>query len=598
GRNALRERWERQMVALGAPPVGGSDPEPERFLRQFIPQIEGLLGWWEGRWRSFEADLVTEGLRWAELRELVPPIQDRYGDLLRLAELLTELLPTVLAAEEDRRTLVALRRSFHQWEEACGGGGGLAAQLRTAIAERETVAYAEAHGRLLALYTLQQEMALRAALLGRLEPVAPALAAAIRLRTEPHGADRPMGDPVAAWRWRILDDELDRRGLQSLVTLQERIAMLTTQLQAATAELVERRAWAAQARRTSLEQRLALQGWKQTMRKIGKGTGKRVPALQAEARAKMRLCQSAVPVWIMPLARVAESFDPEQNRFDVVIIDEASQADLLALTALYMGEQLVIVGDDEQVSPEAVGQTALGAAALIQEHLKGIPNAQNYDALFSVYDLAKSAFEGVSLREHFRSVEPIIQFSNQLSYGGKIKPLRDASGVARRPHTVAIKVEGQSVGKVNETEAQMVASLLLAACAEPAYAEATFGVISLVGGEQAERIGQILQREMTPQEFFRRRILCGTAAQLQGDERDVVFLSLVHGPGATGPLRLLSEGKERSTQKRFNVAASRARDQLWVVHSVNPETDLKPGDLRRRLIVHAANPALPEREGG
>ncbi|HLO04219.1 MAG TPA: AAA domain-containing protein, partial [Symbiobacteriaceae bacterium] len=47
GRNALRERWERQMVALGAPPVGGSDPEPERFLRQFIPQIEGLLGWWE-----------------------------------------------------------------------------------------------------------------------------------------------------------------------------------------------------------------------------------------------------------------------------------------------------------------------------------------------------------------------------------------------------------------------------------------------------------------------------------------------------------------------------------------------------------------------
>ncbi|HLO02840.1 MAG TPA: DUF559 domain-containing protein, partial [Symbiobacteriaceae bacterium] len=47
-----------------------------------------------------------------------------------------------------------------------------------------------------------------------------------------------------------------------------------------------------------------------------------------------------------------------------------------------------------------------------------------------------------------------------------------------------------------------------------------------------------------------------------------------------------------------NVAASRARDQLWVVHSVNPETDLKPGDLRRRLIVHAANPALPEREGG
>lgn len=597
GRTALRERWERQMVALGAP-APGSDPEPERFLRQFIPQIEGLLGWWEGRWQPFEAELVAEGIRWDELRELVPPIQDRYGDLQRLAELLTDHLPSVLAAEEDRRTLVALRRSFHQWEEACSGTSALSNALRTAITERETVTYGEAHARLLALYGLQQEIALRTDLLARLDPVAPALTSAIRLRQGAHGADRPPGEPEAAWRWRILDDELDRRGQQSLVTLQERIATLTAQLQTATADLVERRAWAAQARRTSLEQRLALQGWKQTMRKIGKGTGKRVPALQAEARAKMRLCQSAVPVWIMPLARVAESFDPAQNRFDVVIIDEASQADLLALTALYMGEQLVIVGDDEQVSPEAVGQTAMGAAALIQEHLKGIPNAQNYDALFSVYDLAKSAFEGVQLREHFRSVEPIIQFSNQLSYGGKIKPLRDASGVARRPHTVSIKVDGQSVGKVNEAEAQMVASLLLASCEESAYADATFGVISMVGGEQAERIGQILQREMSPQEFFRRRILCGTAAQLQGDERDVVFLSLVHGPGPNGPLRLLSEGKERSTQKRYNVAASRARDQLWVVHSLNPETDLKPGDLRRRLIVHAANPALPEREGG
>ena len=38
---------------------------------------------------------------------------------------------------------------------------------------------------------------------------------------------------------------------------------------------------------------------------------------------------------------------------------------------------------------------------------------------------------------------------------------------------------------------------------------------------------------------------------------------------------------------RFNVAASRARDQMWVVHSLDTDIDLKPNDIRRRLILHA-----------
>jgi very-short-patch-repair endonuclease len=45
-------------------------------------------------------------------------------------------------------------------------------------------------------------------------------------------------------------------------------------------------------------------------------------------------------------------------------------------------------------------------------------------------------------------------------------------------------------------------------------------------------------------------------------------------------------------KKRFNVAASRARDQIWVVYSLDPSTDLKPGDIRRRLILHARDQHL------
>ncbi len=53
-----------------------------------------------------------------------------------------------------------------------------------------------------------------------------------------------------------------------------------------------------------------------------------------EARKTLGECRAAVPVWIMPLSRVIESFDIATTRFDVVIIDEASQSDVLGLVAL------------------------------------------------------------------------------------------------------------------------------------------------------------------------------------------------------------------------------------------------------------------------
>jgi hypothetical protein len=92
-------------------------------------------------------------------------------------------------------------------------------------------------------------------------------------------------------------------------------------------------------------------------------------------------------------------------------------------------------------------------------------------------------------------------------------------------------------------------------------------------------------------EFEKRRIICGNAAQFQGDERDVMFLSMVDvGEGVPQPLR--SFGPREIFRKRFNVAASRARNQMWVVHSLDPVIDLQAGDLRRRLIEHCANPSV------
>ena len=185
-------------------------------------------------------------------------------------------------------------------------------------------------------------------------------------------------------------------------------------------------------------------------------------------------------------SKAVDNFNPSTNKFDVVIIDEASQADLMSLIAIYMGKQIVIVGDDEQVSPLGVGQKVAELQSLIETMLQGIPNRILYDSTFSIYDLAMTILQPVCLREHFRCVPEIINFSNRLSYDWKIRPLRDTSSVKIKPHLVDHRVEGASSnGKTNKEEATVIASLILACCREPAYENATFGVISLVGEEQA-----------------------------------------------------------------------------------------------------------------
>ena len=112
-------------------------------------------------------------------------------------------------------------------------------------------------------------------------------------------------------------------------------------------------------------------------------------------------------------------------------------------------------------------------------------------------------------------------------------------------------------------------------------------MVSLLGEEQAIEIERVLRDHLPPSTYERHRILCGNAAQFQGDERDVVFLSMVdtaeHGP--------LSLRDRQLFKQRFNVAASRARDQMWLVHSLNAQTDLKADDLRRQLIEHVEDPS-------
>jgi very-short-patch-repair endonuclease len=599
-RRDLSARWDRQMAPLGALPARGLGDEIEKSAVQYCVPIRDCLSWSSRAWGPIEKELKQAGFLWERFMAEQPPGVGADGELRRLQHAVTTNLLPILAARVnallwDRNgMLLGGLREMLSLSKRVAADSVTVADLYDAVSDCDPESYRTAYGRLLELQSLRSELARRKELLARLELAAPGWAAAVRTRAGVHAASSMPSNSSDAWTWRQLHDELENRASISLEEIQASIDRCNEELRAVTIELIDRKAWAFQAKRTSLSQRQALIGWLDTIRKIGKGTGIRAPRLRAEAARKMTECRGAVPVWVMPLSRVVENFDPRTSRFDIVVIDEASQSDVMALVALYLGASVVVVGDHEQVSPSAVGQEIAVVQNLIDQFLRGIPNAHLYDGQTSVYDLARQSFGGtIRLVEHFRCVTDIIQFSNDLSYEGEIKPLRDASRIVLRPHTVAYRVQGSTRdGKVNRQEAEVVASLAAAALEQPEYQKnefgerTSFGVVSLVGEEQALEIDRLLRGHVPPDLYERHRFLCGTPAQFQGDERDVVFLSVVDTPvGSPLPFR-----DQQMFKQRYNVAASRARDQMWVVHSLNVQSDLRSGDLRRRLIEHAQDP--------
>ena len=610
-RRDLSARWERQMAPLGAAPSQTLGEDIETSAVQYCAPIRDCLSWSSRAWGPIEKELRDAGFLWQQFIAEQPPMPGADGELRRLYEAVNKNLIPILASRVSRLLWEQNERSFGAIRDALAisrksaADSVVVAELYDAVSDGNPESYRNAYVRLLELHSLKNLLARRNELLARLETGAPAWASAIRSRNGIHAAASAPGAPLEAWIWRQLHDELERRASVLLEDIQASIDRCTEDLRTITIELIDRKAWAFQAKRTSLPQRQALIGWLDTIRKIGKGTGIRAPRLRAEAAQKMTECRGAVPVWVMPLSRVVENFDPRKSRFDVVIIDEASQSDVMALLALYLGTTVVVVGDHEQVSPSAVGQEISVVQNLIDQFLPGIPNAHLYDGQTSVYDLARQSFGGtIRLVEHFRCVTDIIQFSNDLSYDGDIKPLRDASRVALKPHTVAYRVEGSvRDGKVNPHEAEVIASFAAAALEQPEYQTnefgepTSFGAISLVGEEQALEIDRLLRNHISPSVYERHRFLCGTPGQFQGDERDVMFLSVIDTPTGS-PLAFRDQ---QMFKQRYNVAASRARDQMWVVHSLNLHTDLRTGDLRRRLIDHAQDPtallrAFGERE--
>jgi very-short-patch-repair endonuclease len=305
----------------------------------------------------------------------------------------------------------------------------------------------------------------------------------------------------------------------------------------------------------------------------------------------MREARNAVPAWIMPLDVVLETLAPIRDSFDVVIVDEASQASIEDLFLLWLAPRVIVVGDDKQCAPSQVRLGELEPIfAKLSSYLPELPGylRDAYTPRSSLFDLLRTRFGAViPLREHFRCMPEIIEFSSKQFYADEpLVPLRQF-GADRLPPLRAVRVqgaktEGSATRLRNPVEAQGIVSQIEACLADPAYAGKTMGIVVLQGTGQVQLLHRMLLERIDPKEWEDRRLRVGTPPDFQGDERDVIFVSLV-----IAEKRTAITGTE--WQRRFNVAASRAKDQMWLFHSVGLE-QLVTNDLRSSLLSYVLNP--------
>lgn len=464
-------------------------------------------------------------------------------------------------------------------------------RLAEAILRRDIGGYATEHRRLVRLVEVRRVLARRDEIAATLAAAVPAVYAAVLADPDDHAWPPRLSAWESAWTWAQACTWVLRQGGEDVNRLQADVSRTEQRIQEQVAELAAVRAWrhAVAPERLSGTARANLQQYAQLVKGLGRGTGKYAEQRRAEIRVAMDRCRPAVPVWIMPIYRIAEQLQVTSNMFDVVIVDEASQAGLEATFLQCLAPRIVVIGDDKQVSPSAVGVDQQRLRDLADQYLWDDPfRASWQDPKRSLFDEAKMRFEGrITLTEHRRCVPEIIGFSNRIAYEPeniRLVPVRQYGADRLEPIRPVFLADGYEKGvtaKVNPVEVDAIVDQIEKCVADPRYDGLTFGVISLLGQAQAKLIETRLLERVPPEEWAARELRCGDSADFQGSERDVMFLSMVKAPE---PGRRIGALTQDQYVQRYNVAASRARDQMWVFHSVRLADMGNREDMRFQLL--------------
>lgn len=299
---------------------------------------------------------------------------------------------------------------------------------------------------------------------------------------------------------------------------------------------------------------------------------------------------AAFPIWVVTLEELHRLLSLHAGLFDVMVMDEATQCDIAsALPAFQRCKRAVVTGDARQLrhisflsrTRELQLLERAGLPAEVRENWSYRDN--------SVLDLVglqlASQQAVVLLDEHFRSRPALIRFSNEQFYAGRLRVMKERPG---QEHCGSLQLERLAGERdrhgVNEVEVQRVLALLEEHLQRYAASplKPSIGVLSPFR-DQVERIRQCVADRLSAQQLREFRLLVATPYGFQGEERDLMIISLaIHGGASPAAVYL-------NRADMFNVAITRARERQVLLFS-GDERQLAGTHLLRRYLESLAQP--------
>ncbi len=306
-----------------------------------------------------------------------------------------------------------------------------------------------------------------------------------------------------------------------------------------------------------------------------------------------RAIQELKPVFLMSPMSVAQFIQPGTMQFDLVLIDEASQIRPEdAIGAIARAKQVVVVGDDKQLPPTSFFTGISDDEKTVDEDDDGLV-LRNLESILSLCNIVLP--NQCMLRWHYRSHHPgLIAVSNRNFYDNNLllppSTIRDSysdgMGVSMVKSPPNGYQRGGANGGRNVVEAEMIANAVIEFARN--HPEKSLGVAAF-SVKQRDAIRDLVdnKRRKHPEleDFFSlardEYFFIKNLESIQGDQRDVIFISVGYGRDTSGRLTqtfgpLAQEGGER----RLNVLISRAKDRCTVFSSITAD-DVRadPGKL-------------------
>jgi very-short-patch-repair endonuclease len=317
---------------------------------------------------------------------------------------------------------------------------------------------------------------------------------------------------------------------------------------------------------------------------------KRHISIRQLVRRATKALQALKPCFMMSPLSVAQYLPPGQVEFDLLIIDEASQIRPEdALGAIARCQQIVIVGDPKQLPPTPFFERLLHDDE--ENLLETVLDGQE-----SILDICLGIYRTGRLRWHYRSAhEGLIAFSNQQFYDNELvvfpapQGKNEVYGVHFHYVANATYLKGRNL---KEAEA-VVAAVESHFRASPSWSLgiATFNI------KQQELISDLLDKRCKENLWLEEQIKATEAGDepffiknlenVQGDERDVILVSVTYGPDAeTGRVfQRFGPIANELGWRRLNVIFTRAKRRLEVFSSLHADDILLTPDSKRGVRV-------------